>query len=132
MHISPLELYFILQLDSIIGVLGFVSGMSLFVICMIVLGIVIAHAADSYHENTVHERFAPYSKFIKKTAVVTVVTGALATFLPSTKNAAAIVVIPAIVNNETIQREAADLYGMAKQALKDAITEKTSTEKTGE
>jgi TRAP-type C4-dicarboxylate transport system permease large subunit len=44
--------------------------------------------------------------------------------LPSTKTAAAMVVIPAIVNNETIRKESGELYDLAKQALREAVTDK--------
>lgn len=45
---------------------------------------------------------------------------ALAVFLPSTKTAAAMFVIPAIANNEAIQNEAGELYDLAKDALRQA------------
>lgn len=41
---------------------------------------------------------------------------ALAILLPSSKTAAAMVILPAIANNEQVQKEAGDLYALAKQA----------------
>ena len=45
-------------------------------------------------------------------------------FIPSTKTVAAMVVLPAIANNETIRKESGELYDLAKQALRDAVTDK--------
>lgn len=45
----------------------------------------------------------------------------LSAFIPSTKTAAAMVVLPAIANNETIHREAGELYDLAKRALSEAV-----------
>jgi hypothetical protein len=41
--------------------------------------------------------------------------------LPSTKTAATMFIVPAIANNEAIHKEAGELYGLAKQALKEAV-----------
>lgn len=42
-------------------------------------------------------------------------------FIPSTKTAATMYVVPAIVNNETLQEDAGEFYELAKDALRDAI-----------
>lgn len=44
-----------------------------------------------------------------------------AVLTPSTKTAAAMIVLPAIANSETLRKEAGELYGLAKEALRDAI-----------
>jgi len=44
-----------------------------------------------------------------------------ATFLPSSKTAAAMIVIPAIANNERFQAEASDLYDLAKKGLEKVV-----------
>ena len=54
----------------------------------------------------------------------------ISAFLPSTKTAAAMVVIPAIANNETIRKEAGDLYALAKQALREAVTDEKPKDDT--
>lgn len=48
----------------------------------------------------------------------------LTLFIPTTKTVAAMVIIPAIANNETIRKESGELYDLAKQALRDAVTDK--------
>ena len=40
---------------------------------------------------------------------------------PSTKTAASMIVLPAIVNNETVMDEASDVYRLAKDALSDLV-----------
>lgn len=47
----------------------------------------------------------------------------VATLAPSTKTAATMIVLPAIVNNKDIQTEAKELYDIAKGALRDIATE---------
>lgn len=47
----------------------------------------------------------------------------IATFLPSSKTAAAMIVIPAIANNERFQAEAGDLYQLAKQGLQKLVAD---------
>ena len=44
-----------------------------------------------------------------------------ATFLPTTKTVAAIIVLPAIANNEQLHGEAEELYHLAKEALTDMV-----------
>jgi len=44
-------------------------------------------------------------------------------FVPTTKEAAAIVVIPAVANNETVQGEVSELYTLAKEWLEKQMTE---------
>jgi len=41
--------------------------------------------------------------------------------VPSTKTVAAMIILPAIVNNETVHDEASELYQLAKDALEDMV-----------
>ncbi len=45
----------------------------------------------------------------------------LATFIPTTKEAATIYVLPAIVNNQTIQKESSELYQLTKDYLNKIV-----------
>lgn len=64
-------------------------------------------------------RGAAYHRLAPRIAVVAGVLLTVNAFLPSTKTAAAMIVIPAVANNEAIQREAGELYGIAKDALRE-------------
>jgi hypothetical protein len=52
----------------------------------------------------------------------------LAAITPSSKTAAAIYILPKIVNNETIKTESEEIYSLGKQWLKSQI-EETKTER---
>ena len=41
--------------------------------------------------------------------------------VPSTKTLAAMLVLPAIVNNETVQEDASEIYGLALEGLRKAV-----------
>lgn len=104
--ISPWTIYWVMQLDTIgvaAVVLSIFGGGALLLLWGFVL--------------TELKSLAGY--FVSATAsVVWLIVLAAAIFLPSTKTAAAMYLIPAIASNQTIHREAGELYGLAKQALR--------------
>lgn len=110
-------IYWILQLDSInsaFGTIALISGIassSAFVFSGIVW------------LNQEEQAAKIIRKFSYRAAWIFAITIASGALIPSTKTAAAMVVIPAIANNETIRNEAADLYKLAKDALRDAVTD---------
>jgi len=53
----------------------------------------------------------------------------LAIATPSSKTMAMMKVIPAIANNEDVQGECKELYGLAKQGLKELVTDDEEGEK---
>lgn len=119
--ISPWEVYFILQLDEI-------RGMFTFFAFMLGVGCFIAFFAgailrDNYPE---HPSYASgkrlHDVIVPRLFFALLVCGAINSFIPSTKTMAAVVILPAIVNNETVQKEAGDLYALAKQGLKELVT----------
>lgn len=113
--ISAWEIYLVLQLDSIKEVLGAIWWLS-----TIGAGLLMLVAFIFCDE------FELLKKFINKRAVTFIfvpwmTVSFLNALLPSSSTAAAMFVIPKIANNQSIQKEAADLYGLAKQALTEAI-----------
>lgn len=104
--ISPWTIYWVLQLDSIRAALSFAC-------------FVIACAALFGFLYCVDER----KRLVVPTllSVLAAIVFTAAAFLPSTKTAAAMVVVPAIANNPRIQSEAGDLYQLAKEALEQAV-----------
>lgn len=103
--ISPWTIYWVLQLDNIGNASEMVAFLGLFALPFL-WGFVLSELKS----------LAAFV-FAVGVTVVWLAVATAAIFLPSTKTAAAMFVIPAIANNETIQREAGDLYGLAKQAL---------------
>src|SRR5574337_1039443 len=130
--ITPFEIYWILQLDSInamLTFLAFVSG-----IVMSVLFIVSAIMASSNPDEWSFpgwkegaERNLKRAPVVRKYAFRVLIfvfapALSLATLMPSTRTAAAMIVAPKIINSPTVQHEAGDLYKLAKQALENAVS----------
>ena len=55
----------------------------------------------------------------KRAAYASVIGAVLSSFIPTTKVAASMVIIPAVANNPNVQREAGDLYQIAKEGLRN-------------
>lgn len=58
--------------------------------------------------------------------VITMLVVIARLFTPTTKEYAAIKIIPAIVNNETITEESKEIYDLAKQWLKEASKDRSN------
>ena len=133
-------IYWILQLDSINSSLSLAATIA----TCFTLGLAVMYLAHSLADPT--RWSAPENKAsaqksldmapgVGKFAVRMLLFAMLplwtaATLIPSTKTAAAMVVIPAIANNETIRKEAGDLYALAKQALREAVTDEKPKDDT--
>lgn len=129
--ISPWTIYWIMQLDSIntgLNILSFLTG-GLVVILSVASAV--HYSADpaewaSKEMKVSAERANERAPKIKTFAVRIAVFAFLPSFflgilLPSSKVAAAMVLIPAIANNETVQKEAGELYQLAKDGLKELV-----------
>ena len=121
--ISAWELYFILQMDSIgtgICGLGLAAGT-----VALVYGFAGALMRDSYNSehNGKWERGVKVHKTTVKLGVLAAALLFTSSFIPSTRTLAAMVVVPAIVNNTAVQKEAGELYQLAKQALANAVSD---------
>ena len=127
-------IYWILQLDSINGLLW--ALLALVGMAEVIALVVWLHGAaanpDSWYSETFKEdaraaqQRAPQAKsyFVRMLLTAFIPLCLLTALIPSTKTAAAMVIVPAIANNETIRKESGELYGLAKQALRDAVTDK--------
>ena len=114
--ISPWEIYLVLQLDKI----G--QGATAFSAAAVVATLLAAVFYCTTSPEGYDARLHGTAKTALKWALpASLVFSLAAVTIPSSKTAAAMIIIPAIANNETIQKEAADLYGLAKQALTEAI-----------
>lgn len=106
--ITAWQIYWVMQLDTI----GTVATLLAFAAFMLTVFVWAAYADDA-----IESPVAPSLLTLPFLAFTTV-----ATFLPSTKTAAAMIVLPAVANaatSETVQREAGELYGIAKDALRE-------------
>lgn len=95
--ITPMQMYWLLKLDDIIG--GCVIVCVLLLMCALVSAIIFGYANDVRNEKV--KTYASISFILAMIGII--FFGAVRVFLPSTNQMAAIYVIPAIVNNERVQ-----------------------------
>ena len=106
--ITPMQMYWLLKLDDIRAACCFFIAFMIFVIIA---------SSTGYRDNE--------EEGVKKRATASFVFGLLGialfgcilTFLPSTKQMAAIYVVPAIVNNEKIQQIGGKTLDISNQLL---------------
>lgn len=122
--ITPLELYFVLQLDNI---KVFLCKASEILFVMNVAAISLALVDFILSRN--HEK----RYLIGSIAALLLFTIPLAVFqamLPGTKQMATILILPKIASEENVDyltQEAKELYSIAKEGLKNSIKEKDQT-----
>lgn len=117
--ITPWEIYWVLQLDSISTAL--LTLALVFGLAIVLLGLLWGLASSESEKDAARV----CKKLLLGLAVPLFVVGFVGcALLPSTKTAAAMIIVPQIVNSPTIQHEAGDLYKLAKEALRDAIAPK--------
>ena len=124
--ISPWTIYWIMQLDTILGaviVLAVVSGVSLG--CFVLIGTFNASASKVCPEMESSKKEARaaatcfrMTKLISPFFVIFFLAGVLT---PNAKTVAAMILIPAIANNETVQNEASEIYQLAKDGLRELV-----------
>ena len=119
--ITTFWLYIILQLDAIretaVGfaiLFGLASGGC-------IIGIMVNTCDhDDWKIKTIHKVATICSIGIFMLSAITL---ALA---PTSRNAALIAILPAVVNNETIQTEASELYDLAKEGMRNLVSPEES------
>lgn len=117
--VSAFDVYLVMQLDSIrdaLVVAAFLFG----ILGHVVFGVGVMSSADG-------EEWGPA---VRKIGIRTVAAGVVAAIgvalVPSSKTAAAMILVPALTSKEVtepLSREAGELYGLAKDALR-SIAEK--------
>jgi hypothetical protein len=125
-EISPLLIYFIGQLDAFNGVCAltlFLGGISLVVMNII--------KAASFCDSSTYYELKIYNKVKLVTDKTNKVIGPIVfaaflgvAFLPSRSTVAAMIVVPAIVNNENIQNISKNTLQWAEEYIKDQLQTK--------
>lgn len=118
--ISAWEIYWIMQLDTIAATAAVVA----------VLGIFVTAMAWAFWADEDTPNFSIAVPLL--TTFIWLCSIAAHTFLPSTKTAATMFIVPAIVNNENAQQEAGELYQLAKQALVNKLEIPQPTQEQGD
>lgn len=125
--VTPFEVYLVMQLDQInvaaaaFGILAGAGGCASAIICT-------TSARDQWPwdkeplEDRI-SRFDGYSRLSRRVAFAGAASLLVAVLLPSTKTAAAMILLPALTSKEVtepLSREAGELYELAKSALRNA------------
>lgn len=109
--ITPMQMYWLLKLDDIIGCCVIICMLLL----MCALGSVITFC---YATDVRNEKVKTYASISFILAIIGIIFfGAVRVFLPSTNQMAAIYVVPAIANNEKIQQIGGKTLDISNQLL---------------
>jgi hypothetical protein len=119
---SAWTVYWVLQLDGIRSLLYTLAVLA--VVCAGISTFVGGLMATGYNdEETIKGKYI--LGLARKFVVAFVVLFSIGILIPSSKTAAAMIVLPALTSEEvvgTVKSEAKELYEMAKEALKEKIT----------
>lgn len=103
MSITPMQMYWLVKLDCIIGLFVFVGA------CMAVALIPIC----IYTSELPSSEQSVYYGLVRKIIFAILVCASVAALLPTTRQMAAIIVVPKIVNNEKVQTIGNRVYDLA-------------------
>lgn len=115
------QIYWILQLDSIGHLLDFAAIVLIITVAMFAVVGGIMKCDERSKETSNYIGGMTLHRQLRWAVPLLIVFGLANTFVPSTKTMAAMIVLPAIVNNTKLQHEAGELYNLAKQALVHAV-----------
>jgi dihydroorotase-like cyclic amidohydrolase len=124
--ITSTEMYWLLKLDDIRGL--FIAVAVFTAIAGGITTIARMVMCGPLSEDTDESLQSRVRKASNLTLIAAFVFGMIATFLPSTKQYAAIKVIPLILNSDALKQvaaDASDLYSLGIKGLKEALTEAT-------
>ena len=117
--LSPWTVYWVLQLDRIGGffevfaVLSGLAGVVLF------LAFFISHTGCT--DSEAREFSVRLRQLLYWVTPVFLLFGAVNSLLPSTKTMCAVLTIPAVANSEVLQRDAASIYQLGMERLKEVL-----------
>lgn len=118
------QVYWVMQLDGIGYTLTFFTfALVCAALQFLFIGSLITERGSSYATDKQDAARATIQRRTKWLVIGAIATATVNVFVPTTKTAAAMVVLPAIANSEAIRAEAGDLYHIAKQALREAVTD---------
>jgi uncharacterized protein (DUF697 family) len=125
--VTPLQVYLITRLDNLGTAVALLFGFwIIFAIVMLAFGL--ALRADNHDQSADHKAGVRCHQKLRWIIPVTIAVGILRALMPSTQDAVLIWGLPAIVNNETVQKKAvdaadgtADLLRLAKDFVADKL-----------
>ena len=111
--ITPMQMYWLLKLDDIIVISLVILVLTFFGFVLCLVGAIIYKGEESFE--------CEYNKFKTGRNILfwfVLFFGSIAMVLPSTKQMAAIYVVPAIVNNERVQNIGSKTLDISEDLLK--------------
>lgn len=124
MNITPSTIYWLCRLDGIRTLLSFIAVVAL--LTAVVVTIAGACIRDCYSRNSeewntgarLHKKVLPFA------LMLSFLLALMETFMPSTRELAAIIVIPKIVNNEKVQDVGNRIYDLAVEWMDELSPKK--------
>jgi ABC-type Fe3+ transport system permease subunit len=118
MIISAWDIYLVMQLDSF-NAIACIAWIMMAIVVLVSLVIMAFNTNHDYRgEKQAYDGGKNIVKWLSGPLVFFLI---LNTILPSSKTAAAMIVIPAVLNNQSVQTEAKELYTLAKQGFADMV-----------
>lgn len=104
MILTAFDVYVVAQLDKISAIFAAFTGISIGILLIIgfvyLIGLSCCHSKDS--EKIFYDQ---YSKYLKMGIVIPFIMGLICSFIPSTKTAAAMIILPPMINSVTQNKE---------------------------
>ena len=125
--IQPWQLYLILQADAISSTIGSVATIT--AIVATIFSVVLVAGTCVYGASCGEVGIKPSTLWGFKWRLLSFYTAVLAVqvlaaLMPSTKTAAIMFGVPAVINNPTFQQETGEVYQLLKKALSDTVQKK--------
>lgn len=130
MNITPWTLYWILKLDDVKETLNGVSMLGIVGLALMTVVLIVMYAVGDIDDNPdVKAGVLCLTKKAKQYVWPVFLCFLMSSFVPSTKQMAAIITVPAIANSEfvttTLPKEGRELYELTKQWLGDQVKKTT-------
>ena len=120
--ITPWTLYWITRLDCIRDIATVIIIIATLLEILTAVTLLVNSSFDDDDDDKFPARMVnTIARICKGSAAAIIVSTLLMIFLPTTKEMAVIVVVPAIANSEKVQKESQELYDLAKGYLKNIL-----------
>lgn len=130
MNITPFDVYLVMQLDSINSACSIIFGVLVVATAVCLITGLVDRSFSSCKQDNDYVRGNVKLRIGAKVGAVTLVFLLLAAFIPSTKTAASMFLLPAIANNKEVQQLPEDLLKMVRGLVKE-WTPKEDVKKEG-
>lgn len=141
MTITPFQMYLIFKLDDLRAILGdfMIPFGIMWAFCLIGLIICIIGGATADTDSDAQKSFSTLVTKLRNIFLCTIIIwmafGIIKVALPTTKQMAVILVVPAIVNSDFIQKdipaELRSLYALAKKSMEESMKGEESPDQSG-